>query len=153
VSDTYITVQNSQPQYVVGILAIMLALAYFFAAMLFRLYSNQGFIVDQKLQTLAFVIWCIIVGFGGLVYGLTKSVIVISLTCYMPPVIYLAVYSYMEWIKRDYCMIHIIRHCSQTYIIHPSLCRCRQCCLANRYLAPTGAIIRINRTSRSSSSS
>jgi hypothetical protein len=83
----------------------MLAVAYFFAGVLYRLYSNNNYVVNQTLQTLAFVIWCIIIGFGGLIYGLTHSVIVISITCYMPPVIYLSVYSYWEWIKRDYCML------------------------------------------------
>jgi len=95
---------HTQRQYLAGVLAIFLTGVLLSSQIIFRMYANREYRVDWKLLASCALQWAVCCGCGGFLFAMTESAILISLFCYLPPIVYLAAFAYFRWSKNDFFM-------------------------------------------------
>ena len=89
-------------QYTVGVLAIFCVAILLGLFVVDRYFANNSYKFDAKTQLAFGALSCFVMGFGGFFFGLTQSVIVITLCFFLPPMLGATAVAYQIYAANGY---------------------------------------------------
>jgi hypothetical protein len=91
-------------QYTVGVLAIFCVAIVLGLFVVDRYFANNSYKLNGQVQIAFGALACFVMGFGGFFFGLTQSVIVITLCFFLPPMVAVTAVAYQIYAANGYAL-------------------------------------------------